>query len=148
MLPEELSADLCSLREAVDRPVLAALITFDSGGRLKKHRIERAMMRSAPKLNLCRVQRRARRSSNDKTRPLLDPILKPLFACYRAMAKARTSRSPRLDLPEHKIQLAPDGHVATIALRQRLETHRLIEEFMIQANVVAARKRFEAKRVR
>jgi ribonuclease R len=147
MLPEELSADLCSLREAVERPVLAAFMTFDASGRLKKHRIERAMMRSAAKLTYDEAQDALDGRPNDKTRPLLEQILKPLFACYRAVAKARDKRGPLdLDLPEHKIRLAPEGHVASIALRERLETHRLIEEFMIQANVVAA-ETLEARRV-
>ncbi len=146
MLPEELSADLCSLKEKMDRPVLAAHLKFDAGGRLKQHRIERGLMRSAAKLTYTEVQDALDGRPNGKTQPILDAVLKPLAACYRAMAKARDQRGPLdLDLPEHKIQMAPDGRVAEIALRQRLETHRLIEEFMIQANVAAA-ETLEAKR--
>jgi ribonuclease R len=146
MLPEELSADLCSLKEKVDRAVLAAHLTFDAGGRLKQHRIERGLMRSAAKLSYAEVQDALDGRPNDKTKPLLDAVLKPLAACYRAMAKARDQRGPLdLDLPEHKIQLGPDGRVSAIAVRERLETHRLIEEFMIQANVAAA-ETLEAKR--
>jgi len=139
MLPEELSSDLCSLKEKQDRAVLAAHLTFDAGGRLKSYRIDRGLMRSAAKLTYAEVQDALDGRPNDKTGPLLEPILKPLYACYRAMAKARDQRGPLdLDLPEHKIRLGPDGRVAEIGVRERLETHRLIEEFMIQANVVAA----------
>jgi len=146
MLPEELSADLCSLKEKVDRPVLAAHLKFDAGGRLKQHRIERGLMRSAAKLTYAEVQDALDGRPNAKTQPILDAVLRPLAACYRAMAKARDQRGPLdLDLPEHKIQLASDGRVAAIALHDRLETHRLIEEFMIQANVAAA-ETLEAKR--
>lgn len=147
MLPEELSADLCSLREKEDRAVLAAHLKFDAGGRLKQYRIDRGLMRSAAKLTYAEVQDALDGRPNDKTGPLLEPILKPLYSCYRAMAKARDQRGPLdLDLPEHKIRLGPDGRVADIGVRERLETHRLIEEFMIQANVAAA-EIAEAKRV-
>jgi ribonuclease R len=146
-LPEELSADLCSLKEKEDRAVLAAHLKFDAGGRLKQYSIDRGLMRSAAKLTYAEVQDAIDGRPNDKTGPLLEPILKPLYACYRAMAKARDQRGPLdLDLPEHKIRLGADGRVAEIATRERLEAHRLIEEFMIQANVVAA-EILEAKHV-
>ncbi len=147
MLPEALSADLCSLKEKVDRAIVACHLTFDAQGRVKKHRFERALMRSTARLSYNEVQDALDGNPNDKTGPLLKPILKPLEACYRAMTKARDKRSPiDLDLPEHKIELDEKGRVKTIALRERYDAHRLIEEFMIQANVAAA-ETLEAKRV-
>ena len=139
MLPEKLSADLCSLKEAQDRAIIACRMKFGADGRLKSHRFERALMRSAARLTYTEVQEALDGRPNEKTRPLLDPILKPLEACYRAMCKARDRRSPLdLELPEHKIELGPDGRVKSIGVRERYDAHRLIEEFMIQANVAAA----------
>lgn len=139
MLPESLSADLCSLKEAQDRAIIACRMKFGADGRLKSHRFERALMRSAARLTYNEVQEALDGNPNVKTRPLLDNILRPLEACYRAMCKARDRRSPLdLDLPEHKIELGPDGRVKSIGVRERHDAHRLIEEFMIQANVAAA----------
>ncbi len=139
MLPEQLSADLCSLKEGVDRAILACHMTFAADGRLKAHRFERALMRSAARLTYREVHDALDGRPGEKTAPLLEPVLKPLQACYRAMCKARDRRSPLdLDLPERRIELGPDGRVSAIGVRERLESHRLIEEFMIQANVAAA----------
>jgi len=139
MLPEHLSADLCSLKEKVDRAIIACHLTIDAGGRVKKHRFERALMRSAARLSYNEVQDALDGRPNDKTGPLVEPILKPLEACYRALTKARDKRSPiDLDLPEHKIELDDQGRVKSIGVRERYDAHRLIEEFMIQANVAAA----------
>lgn len=139
MLPERLSADLCSLIEGVDRPVLAAHLKINAHGEVVKHRFERAMMRSVASLSYEQAQGAIDGQPDDASKPLLEPVLKPLWACYRAMSKARDARAPLdLDVPEHKIRLTPDGKVAAIEKRQRLDAHRLIEEFMIQANVAAA----------
>lgn len=139
MLPEKLSADLCSLKEGQDRAIIACHMKFGSDGRLKSHRFERALMRSAARLTYNEAQEALDGNPNAKTAPLLQGILKPLEACYRAMCKARDRRSPLdLDLPEHKIELGTDGKVKSIGIRERHDTHRLIEEFMIQANVAAA----------
>src|SRR5690606_27622988 len=76
---------------------------------------------------------------SDKAGPLLEPVLKPLWAAYEALKLARDKRGPLdLDLPERKIQLDAEGRVARVVIPQRLDAHRLIEEFMIQANVAAA----------
>jgi ribonuclease R len=139
MLPERLSADLCSLIDDADRPVIACHLTINAHGEVFRRRFERAMMRSAASLSYEQAQSAIDGQPDAATAPLLDGVLKPLWACYRAMAKARDARSPLdLDVPEHKIRLSEDGKVANIEKRQRLEAHRLIEEFMIQANVAAA----------
>jgi len=139
MLPEQLSSDLCSLKEGQDRAIIACRLTFGADGRMKSHRFERALMRSAARLTYREAQDAFDNHPNEKTAPLLDTVLKPLLACYRAMCKARDRRSPLdLDLPERRIELGEDGRVKSIGVRERLEAHRLIEEFMIQANVAAA----------
>ncbi|NJM35456.1 MAG: RNB domain-containing ribonuclease, partial [Rhodomicrobium sp.] len=139
MLPEALSNDLCSLKEGVDRPCLAVRMVFDKSGHKRGHRFIRGMMRSAAKLAYTEAQSAIDGRPNERTKPLVEPILKPLWDAYRALHKAREKRGPlELDLPERKIVLDEHGRVARIVTPERLDAHRLIEEFMIQANVAAA----------
>jgi len=139
MLPEKISNNLCSLRELEERPCLAVRMVFDRHGEKRRHTFMRAMMRSAAKLSYEEAQAAIDGSPSEKCLPLMDTVLKPLWAAYRALAKARDRRGPLdLDLPERKIILNAEGRVERIVTPQRLEAHRLIEEFMIQANVAAA----------
>jgi ribonuclease R len=147
MLPEKLSADLCSLREGKPRPVLAARMIFTADGTKKDQRLVRALMRSSARLTYRQAQDAWDGAPDTKTGVLLEPVLKPLFAAYEALKTAREKRSPLdLDLPEHRIRFGADGKIADVTRRERLETMRLIEEFMIQANVAAA-EILEAKRL-
>jgi ribonuclease R len=139
MLPEKLSNDLCSLIEGVDRPCLAVRMIFDKNGHKLGHRFMRGMMRSAAKLAYGEAQAAVDGHASAKTEALLKPVLKPLWAAYETLKKARGKRGPLdLDLPERKIILDETGRVARIVTPERLDAHRLIEEFMIQANVAAA----------
>ncbi|MFV0297300.1 MAG: ribonuclease R [Hyphomicrobiaceae bacterium] len=139
MLPERISNDLCSLREGELRPCMAVTMVFDANGRKLRHQFQRGLMRSAAKLSYQEAQAAIDGSPSDKAGPLLDGVLKPLWAAYRTLARGRDNRAPLdLDLPERKILMGPDGHVANIIIPERLEAHRLIEEMMIQANVAAA----------
>ena len=139
MLPERLSTDLCSLREGEDRPAMAVRMVFDKAGRKRGHSFHRVMMRSAAKLSYQEAQAAIDGMPNDKTAPLLEPILKPLWAAYACLSAGRDAREPLdLDLPERKILLKPDGTVDRVITPDRLDAHKLIEEFMIQANVCAA----------
>ncbi len=139
MLPEALSNDLCSLKEDVDRPCLAVRMVFNSEGHKRDHRFIRGMMRSAAKLAYPEAQAAIDGHPSATTKPLLESVLKPLWAAYAALRTARDKRGPlELDLPERKIILDEEGRVARIATPERLDAHRLIEEFMIQANVAAA----------
>jgi ribonuclease R len=139
MLPERISNDLCSLREGENRPSLAVRMVFDSEGRKKRHSFHRVLFRSAAKLSYQQVQAAIDGRPDDKTQPLLEPILKPLWRAYEAMARARDKRGPLdLDLPERKIILDSKGMVADVRTPERLEAMRLIEEMMIAANVAAA----------
>lgn len=139
MLPEKISNDLCSLREGEERPCLAVRMVFDRHGEKQRHTFMRAMMRSAAKLAYQEAQAAIDGNPSDKSAALLDGVLKPLWAAYAAISKARDARGPLdLDLPERKIVLGPDGRVSGIITPERLTAHRLIEEMMIQANVAAA----------
>ena len=146
MLPEHLSADLCSLKEGELRETFAVEIYFNASGHKTKHRFIRGKMRSAAKLSYRQAQDAIDGRPDDKTGPLLEPVLKPLWAAYRAVSKARDQRAPLdLDLPERRVRIGEDGKITSISLRERFDAHRLIEEFMIQANVCAA-ETLESKR--
>jgi ribonuclease R len=139
MLPEALSNELCSLKPGVERAVMAVHLWLDAEGRVHRHRFERGLMRSAARLIYEEVQAAVDGRPNDKTGPLVEPVLRPLYGAFRALERARQRRGTLdLDLPERRILLAPSGRVARIEPRQRLDSHRLIEEFMIAANVAAA----------
>jgi ribonuclease R len=139
MLPERLSADLCSLMEAQDRACLAVEMTFDKNGKKRSHLFARGLMRSAGKLSYGQAQAAIDGKPDAKTRPLVDPILKPLWAAYACAQLGRDAREPlEIDAPEHRIRFGPDGRVAGVERRERFDAHKLIEEFMIMANVCAA----------
>ncbi len=146
MLPERLSNDLCSLREGEERPCLAVRMVFDRRGTKKRHTFLRAMMRSAAKLSYQEAQAAIDGKPSEKCVPLMEKALVPLWRAYAALAAAREKRAPLdLDLPERRILLDEEGRVARVVTPERLDAHRLIEEFMIQANVAAA-EALEAKR--
>ncbi len=139
MLPERISNDLCSLRPGEDRAALAVRMVIGADGRKRSHHFHRVLMRSAAKLAYPQAQAAIDGAPDDVTRPLRERVIEPLFAAYRSLKSARDARNPLdLDLPERKILLKPDGTVDRVISPERLDTHRLIEEFMILANVAAA----------
>jgi ribonuclease R len=139
MLPERISNDLCSLRPLEDRPALAVRMVIGADGRKRSHAFHRVMIRSAARLHYEQAQLAVSGRTDEVTEPLVDKILGPLYAAYRAVVHARNERGPLdLELPERKILLKSDGTVDRVIMPQRLESHRLIEEFMILANVAAA----------
>ncbi|MDJ0929880.1 ribonuclease R [Breoghania sp.] len=139
MLPERISNDLCSLREGEDRPAMAVRMIFAADGRKKSHTFHRVIMRSAAKLAYAQAQDAVDGRTDDKTSPLLDPVLKPLWDAYACLKRGREVREPLdLDLPERKVLLTKGGFVDRVVVPERLDAHKLVEEFMIQANVVVA----------
>jgi ribonuclease R len=139
MLPEKLSADLCSLKEGVDRPCLAVRMVFDKDGRKRRHEFLRGMMRSAARLTYAQAQRAFDGKPDETISAAAKQTLQGTWAAYQALVKERTARNPLdLDLPERRIEIGADGKIASIAFRERLESMRLIEEFMVLANVAAA----------
>jgi ribonuclease R len=139
MLPERISNDLCSLGEGEDRPALAVRMVFDASGRKSGQSFHRIMMRSAASLSYEAAQAAIDGRLSDKTEPLLERVLEPLWAAFHVLSKGRRAREPlEIDLPERKVILKEDGSVDRVVVPPRLGAHRLIEEFMIQANVAAA----------
>jgi ribonuclease R len=139
MLPERISNNLCSLRPQEDRPALAVRMVIGADGRKRSHTFHRVMIRSAARLHYEQAQLAVAGRTDEVTEPIAEKILTPLYAAYRAVRRARDERGPLdLELPERKIVLKSDGTVDRVIMPQRLESHRLIEEFMILANVAAA----------
>ncbi len=143
MLPEVLSADVCSLKEGEDRAALACHLQLTASGALKGWRFSRASVRIAGNVAYEDAQAVADAGFAD---PRLGPVLRPLWECWRALAKARDARAPlELDLPERRVMLDEKGRILSVTPHERLDAHRLIEDYMIAANVAAA-KALEAKK--
>ncbi len=139
MLPDRLSGDLCSLHEGVPRACIAVRMQIDAYGEKISHRFQRGLMRSAASLNYREVQQAMDGTPNDQCEPLMADVIRPLYAAYEALKIARKHRQPLdLDLPERKVVLSDEGKVTSVNFTERLEAHKLIEEFMVLANVAAA----------
>ncbi len=138
MLPDILSGDLCSLHEGVDRPCIALRMVIDADGAKRGHEFCRAMMCSTASLTYEQAQAADEGRLDEATAPLAQ-ALADLFAAYRALTRARARRQPLdLDLPEREIVLSDEGRVTSVAFKERFDAHRLVEEFMVLANVAAA----------
>ncbi|WP_322963064.1 ribonuclease R [Sphingomonas fuzhouensis] len=143
MLPEILSADVCSLKEGEDRAALACHLQVTKDGKLKSFRFTRAVVRLAANIAYEDAQAAI---DGELAHPLTETALRPLWDCWAALAKARDDREPLdLDLPERRVVLDQNGRILSVAPRARLDAHRLIEDYMIAANVAAA-KALEAKK--
>ncbi len=140
MLPEALSNDLCSLRPNEDRACLAVHIWIDAKGRKLSHRFVRGLMRSTARLTYEQVQAAMDGHLEELTAPLLEPVIQPLYGAFKALLAARNERGTLdLDIPERVVSVDQDtGAVLSISPRARLDSHKLIEEFMVLANVCAA----------
>ncbi|MBT6119365.1 MAG: ribonuclease R [Rhodospirillaceae bacterium] len=146
MLPEALSNDLCSLRPNEDRACLVAHLRIDRNGQVTSHRFERALMRSAARLTYEQVQAAHGGTPDENAGPLAESVIAPLYGAYSVLAEARRKRGAlEIDLPERQVRFDDQGRIAGIEPRHRLDSHRLIEEFMIAANVAAA-EALEARR--
>ena len=138
MMPEALSAGLCSLKPGEDRACLAAHLKIDADGTVRDWRFERALMRSAARLTYDGVQEAADGGRDGLPAPVRAAI-PALYGVYGALRAARERRGALdLELPERVVTLTDDGAVAQIGFARRFDSHRLIEELMIAANVAAA----------
>ena len=139
MLPETLSNGLCSLREGENRACIAVRMVFDARGRKVSHRFVRGLMRSAAKLSYEEAQAAHDGNPGEKAGPIMEAVMKPLWAAFATMKIGRDARSPlAIESAERRIVIDADGKVSSIAQRVSLEAHKLIEEIMVQANVCAA----------
>lgn len=141
MLPKALSNGWCSLNPKEERPCMAVHLWIDAGGKLLRHKFVRGLMRSAARLTYEEVQAARDGRTGGEHDEVLGAVLPALYGAFEALLSARHDRGTlELDLPERKIRLTEDGRVAAIETRTRLDSHRLIEEFMITANVAAAKE--------
>lgn len=163
MLPEELSADICSLKEGRVRAAMACHMKIAKDGSLKSWQFTRAKICVAANIAYEDAQAAidaAGEARGDVSSPtcsmpevesavpaeLVRTALQPLWGAWRALLAARNKREPlELDIPERRVMLDEKGRITSIAPRDRLEAHRLVEDFMIAANVAAARA-LEAKK--
>ena len=146
MLPERISSDLGSLRPHEDRAALAVRLVLGADGRKRRHTFHRVLMRSHARLSYVQAQAAINGRPDEITTPILESILRPLWAAYAVASQARDERGPLdLDLPERKVVLDGEGKIDRVIVPERLAAHRLIEEFMILANVAAA-EALEARR--
>ncbi len=138
MLPEVLSADVCSLKQDVDRAAMVCHIRISPEGKVTDWRFTRAIVRLAK--NIAYEDAQAAIDAGDAP-----DYLQNLWGAWELLYKAREARDPLdLDLPERQVKLNDEGVIEEIAVRERLDAHRVVEDFMIAANVAAA-KALEAK---
>mgnify|MGYP006421708009 CR=1 FL=1 len=139
MLPEALSNGWCSLRPHEDRGCLAARMRIDRDGRLLDSRFCRGLMRSHARLTYEQAQAARDGTPDETTAPLAETVIAPLYDAFAALLREREARGTLdLDIAEKEVLVDDRGTVTGIVARDRLDAHRLIEEFMICANVAAA----------
>ncbi|MDG1888293.1 MAG: ribonuclease R [Alphaproteobacteria bacterium] len=140
MLPEALSNGLCSLRPNEDRACLAVEIIIDSEGRKQSHKFIRGLMQSKARVTYEELQSEFDMKDQKKNQEsLIAKLATPLYGAFFALLKARTNRGALdIEVPEMKVQISVSGQIEAITNRERLDSHRLIEEFMVLANVCAA----------
>jgi ribonuclease R len=139
MLPEILSADVCSLMPNVDRACMACHLKIAENGKILSWKFTRAIMRSHANLSYEQAQAAIDGATDSETAPILVSILQPLWGAWTVLKTARDARAPlNLNLPERRVMLNEAGEVTEIKLRTHLDAHQVVEDFMIAANVAAA----------
>ena len=146
MLPEELSADICSLKQGQARAAMACHLHVAKDGELKSWKFTRAKICVAANIAYEDAQAAIDGTPGLVDQEVVENALKPLWDCWQALFAARAKRGPlELDLPERRVELDEKGRILSVAPRERLDAHRLVEDYMIAANVAAARA-LEAKK--
>ena len=139
MLPEALSNGLCSLVPGEDRACLAVEMIIDNAGNKTSHRFTRGLMRSHARLTYDAVEQYRLGLDTDPPCGLSPDLFDHLFGAYALRAKVRQERSALdLDLPEKRVQFDEHGSPVAITKKSQSVSQKLIEEFMILANVAAA----------
>lgn len=142
MLPEQLSADLCSLRPDEVRACLAVRMRFNVQGDKIDHKFVRGLMRSHARLTYGQAQTIFGDNAPEDTAKAALPVadhLRNIFNAYKCLLIGRERRAPlNIEVPERQVKVNDKGDVVSITVKDRFDAHKLVEEFMIQANVSAA----------
>ncbi|MBU6234681.1 MAG: ribonuclease R, partial [Alphaproteobacteria bacterium] len=139
MLPEKLSNDLCSLRPKEDRACLAVHMHIDERGQIKSYKFVRGLMRSVARLTYEQVQNALDGKTDSTTETLLENVIRPLYEAFKVLDRARVARGAlEINVAERKITVDAKGNMTGVSKRPRYDSHKLIEEFMILANVATA----------
>lgn len=138
MLPHLLSSDLCSLREGADRLAFSLFVTLDLEGRVGGHRFEKTWIRCRNSLHYGQVQEVL--DGRGSVDPDTDRAIRDLHQLALVLRKRRRERgSLDFDLPEARVVLDEEGAPRDIQKFQQLDSHRLVEDFMLLANEIVAR---------
>jgi ribonuclease R len=137
MLPHVLSSGVCSLRPDEDRYAVSLFATLDPEGRVREHRFERTLIRSRHRLAYEQAQ--AVLDGETRIDDETDEAIRRLDDLARVLRRIREGRgSLDFDLPEAQVILGTEGDPVDIQRVLRLESHRLIEDFMLLANEIVA----------
>ena len=141
MLPERLSGDLCSLRAEEDRLAVSVLVTLDPRGEVQASRVARTVIRSRARLTYEEAQALLEGENPERRPPAVAEAVRQLRDLSRELLRRRNARgSLDFDLPEAEVVLDEDGFPLDIQESMRLDSHRLVEEFMLLANETVARR--------
>ncbi|MBT3396105.1 MAG: ribonuclease R, partial [Alphaproteobacteria bacterium] len=145
MLPEALSASLCSLEEAKDRACMVATLWLDASGQVTRHQFDRGLMRSVKRLTYGQVQDIHDNDKGGGDENIIG-LVANLYGAHKVLAKARKAREPlEIVTAEINVVLGDDGHVERVETVAHIASHQLIEDLMIAANVAAAEVLTEAQ---
>lgn len=139
MLPEKLCNDICSLREGVDRLTLSCIMTVDRNGKVTDREITPSVIRSSARMTYNNVTKILNGDTELKKRyAFLSDALYDMDVLADILIKKRAEKgSINLDVKESAITVNAHGDISVTAT-ERDKSHRIIEEFMILANVTVA----------
>lgn len=138
MLPERLSNDLCSLVPHEDRPVLVVEMLIDKNGQLREYTFFRGVICSKHRFTYNSFQHEW--DNNNTSHPLWGNVISPLMEAYKVLFKARRKREAlEIETAEWKVLFSDTGEPFALNKTERFDSHKLIEEFMVLANVAAAK---------
>jgi ribonuclease R len=141
MLPRALSENLCSLKPLEARLAFVSKMEFDGEGTRIRTELMEAVIESKRRATYNQIAEEFEKQGKDSSWEYA-----PHFELYRLIRKSRADRgSIDFDLPEAEVVVDSTGEPIRIENRDRLDSHRLIEEFMIAANEAVTEWALERK---
>ncbi len=140
MLPPKLSDHLCSLRPDVPRLTLTCWLELDSNGQPGRVEVERTVIKSARRFTYEEVQDVLDGNPVERVTPAVKAVVLEMGVMAKKLTAARAARGALdFNTVEHYVKMDDQGRPLAVLKRQRLDSHRLIEEFMVAANEAVAR---------